>query len=112
MTRLTRLIGGTSLVVASAAPALAQDAAQVDRGKAVYEAQRCSLCHAVGGRGNAKGPLDAVGTTLSIDDVRKWIVSPKEMTSPTGRKPEMRGYPSLPAADLEALVAYLRSLKG
>ncbi|MGE0814168.1 MAG: cytochrome c [Vicinamibacterales bacterium] len=95
-----------------AVPALAQDAAQVAKGKTVYDAQKCSLCHAVAGRGNAKGPLDDVGKRLSADEIRKWIVSPKDMTSPTNRKPAMRAYPSLPAEDLDALVAYMRSLKG
>ena len=92
-----------------AAPAMAQD---IEKGKAVYDAQKCSLCHSIGGRGNAKGPLDKVGAKLSADDIRKWIVSPKEMKSETGRKPDMRAYPSLPAADLDALVAYVKSLKG
>jgi mono/diheme cytochrome c family protein len=95
-----------------AAPAPAQDAALAEKGKAVYDAQRCALCHAIGGRGNAKGPLDGVGSKLSAADIRKWIVSPKEMKSPTNRKPEMRAYPSLPAADLDALLAYMLSLKG
>lgn len=103
------LSAGLALV---SAPALAQDAAQAEKGKAVYDAQRCALCHAIGGRGNAKGPLDGVGGKLSAADIRKWIVSPKEMKSPTNRKPEMRAYPSLPAADLDALVAYMLSLKG
>jgi mono/diheme cytochrome c family protein len=95
-----------------AVPALAQDAAQVAKGKVVYDAQRCALCHAIAGRGNAKGPLDKVGATMSAADIRKWIVSPKEMKSAANRKPEMRAYPSLPAADLDALVAYMLSLKG
>jgi len=103
----------TAVVFAmGAAPALAQDAAQVEKGKVVYEAQKCSLCHSIAGKGNAKGALDKVGARLSADDIRKWIVSPKEMKSPTNRKPDMRAYPSLPAADLDALVAYMRSLKG
>lgn len=111
---MTRLITGlaVSVFTLAAAPLFAQDAAQVDTGKAVYEAQRCSLCHAVAGKGNAKGPLDKVGAKLSADDIRKWIVSPKEMKSDTNRKPDMRAYPNLPAADLDALVAYMRSLKG
>lgn len=107
--RFNELLGAAALTALVVAPALAQD---VDKGKAVFEAQKCSLCHSIGGRGNAKGPLDKVGAKLSADDIRKWIVSPKEMKSDTGRKPEMRAYPSLPAADLDALVAYMRSLKG
>lgn len=109
MGRLNRVLGVAALAALVAAPAMAQD---IEKGKAVYEAQKCSLCHSVGGRGNAKGPLDKVGAKLSADDIRKWIVTPKEMKSDTGRKPEMRAYPSLPAADLDALVAYMKSLKG
>lgn len=110
---MTRLATGfaVALFTLSATPLFAQDAAQIEKGKAVYDAQKCSLCHAIAGKGNAKGPLDQVGAKLSADDIRKWIVSPKEMKS-TGRKPDMRAYPNLPAADLDALVAYMRSLKG
>jgi mono/diheme cytochrome c family protein len=110
--RLIQVMSAVAALTFGAGPVLAQDAAQVEKGKAVYDAQRCSLCHAVAGRGNAKGPLDKVGARLSAADIRKWIVSPKEMQSETNRKPDMRAYPSLPAADLDALVAYMQSLKG
>jgi len=110
--RLLIPITATAALLIAPLPLAAQDQAQIDKGKAVYDAQRCSLCHAIGGRGNAKGPLDGVGAKLSAADIRKWIVSPKEMKSTTNRKPEMRAYPSLPAADLDALVAYMLSLKG
>ncbi len=112
MVRLPIAVVLSACLALVAPPALAQDTAQAEKGKAVYDAQRCALCHAVGGRGNAKGPLDGVGSKLSAADIRKWIVSPKEMKSPTNRKPEMRAYPSLPAADLDALAAYMLSLKG
>lgn len=112
MVRLIRTMSVTSVLVLWAAAAFAQDAKAVERGKAVYDAQKCSLCHAIAGKGNAKGPLDGIGAKLSAADMRKWIVTPKEMKSPTNRKPEMRAYPTLPAADLDALVAYLLTLKG
>lgn len=112
MGRLNRIMCAVAALSLCAAPALAQDAALVAKGKTVYDAQKCSLCHAVAGRGNAKGPLDKVGAKLSAADLRKWIVSPKEMKSETNRKPEMRAYPSLAAPDLDALVAYMQSLKG
>lgn len=112
MGRLIRVMSAVAMLSFLATPVLAQDAAQIEKGKAVYDAQKCSLCHAVAGRGNAKGPLDKVGAKLSAADIRKWIVSPKEMKSETNRKPDMRAYPSLPAADLDALVAYMQSLKG
>jgi mono/diheme cytochrome c family protein len=102
----------TVMVAMGAVPALAQDAALVQKGQEVYGAQKCARCHAVAGKGNAKGPLDKVGSKLSVDDIRKWIVSPKEMRSEPSRKPDMPAYPALPAPDLDALVAYMRSLKG
>ena len=92
-------------------PAVAR--AQVERGMKVYVEQKCSVCHSIDGKGNAKGPLDSVGVKLSADDVREWIVHPAEMTKKTKaeRKPPMRAYPNLSKEDLDALVAYMLSLK-
>ena len=112
MSSVIRAMCVTAVVALWSATAFAQDAALIARGKTVFDAQRCSLCHSVAERGNKKGPLDTVGSRLGAADIRKWIVSPKEMKSPTNRKPEMRAYPTIPAADLDALVAYLLSLKG
>jgi mono/diheme cytochrome c family protein len=84
-----------------------------ERGMKVYADQRCSLCHAVAGKGNAKGALDDVGSKLTADEIRKWIVSPAEMTKATKaeRKPPMKAYASLSKEDLDALVVYMLSLK-
>lgn len=111
MTALARLRGIltlTLLTTATVGQAQAQDA-----GAAVFAAQKCSLCHSLGGRGNAKGPLDEVGSKLTADDIRKWIVSPADMAakSPSTRKPAMRAYPNLPKAELDALVAYMAAQK-
>ena len=97
---------------AALAPA-GTSAADTARGAAVYAEQKCSLCHSIAGKGNPRGSLDGVGKKLSADDIRQWIVDPKEMAAKTKaeRKPPMKAYPNLPAADLDALVAYLESLK-
>jgi mono/diheme cytochrome c family protein len=91
----------------------AQDQAQIDRGAQVYATQKCILCHAIGGKGNLKGPLDAVGTKLTAEEIRAWIVNPVEMTAKTRaeRQPAMRASPNLSKEDLDALVAYMVSLK-
>ena len=55
-----------------------------------------------------------MGKKLSADDIRAWIVTPKEMTTKTKStvKPVMpEKYGKLPAADIDALVAYMQSLK-
>ena len=97
-----------------AATASAQDAALVKKGETVYNAQKCSVCHAVSGKGNKQNALDGVGKKLSAADIREWIVHPAEMTAKakSTKKPPMPAkYSGLPAADLDALVAYLQSLK-
>ena len=106
----------TALAVAIAwAPAVAgQDAAAIKKGESVYGAQKCQTCHGIAGKGNKNNPLDGVGKKLTADDVREWITHPKEMTAKTKstKKPPMpEKYGSLPAADLDALVAYMASLK-
>ena len=104
------------LTVGVAGPATAgtgQDAA-VEKGKAVYAAQKCSMCHSIAGAGGKSSPLDGVGKKLSAAEIRAWIVTPKEMEKKTGstKKPPMPDrYGKLPAADLDALVAYMSSLK-
>jgi mono/diheme cytochrome c family protein len=94
--------------------AAGQDAAAVKHGEEVYAAQKCSMCHAIAGKGKAANPLDGVGAKLSAADIKEWIIHPKEMTAKSGstKKPPMPAkYAGLPAADLDALVAYLASLK-
>src|SRR5688572_11744391 len=93
--------------------AVAQDKALIERGMKVYAEQKCSICHSIDGKGNAKGPLDSVGLKLSADEIREWIVHPAEMTKKTKaeRKPPMRAYPKLAKEDLDAVVAYMQSLK-
>lgn len=94
------------------AAVFAQDAALVKRGEAVYTAQKCQVCHSIGGVGNKRGPVDEVGSKLSADEIRQWIVNAPEMTAKANatRKPVMKSY-TLAKDDLEALVTYLQSLK-
>jgi mono/diheme cytochrome c family protein len=96
---------------AAAKPAAAQDAA---KGQAVYTAQKCQVCHAVAGKGNKTNPLDGVGGKLSADDIKQWITHPTDAAAKaksTKKPPMPNKYGTLPAADLDALVAYMQSLK-
>jgi mono/diheme cytochrome c family protein len=108
MLRSLILTAAATMLVANVAGA--QD--KVARGAAVYAEQKCSMCHSVAGKGNAKGPLDEVGSKLSAADLKAWIVDAKGMTVKTKatRKPDMKNY-TLPDADVDALVAYMATLK-
>lgn len=103
-------------LVSNATPSVAaagQDDA-VKKGEQLYAAQKCSTCHSIAGKGSKKSPLDGVGKKLGADDIRAWIVTPKQMAAKTKStiKPVMpEKYSKLPAADIDALVAYMQSLK-
>jgi mono/diheme cytochrome c family protein len=102
----------TTVFIGVSAVASAQSA-PVQQGEKVYQAQKCSICHSVAGVGNKKGSLDKVGAKLSAADLRSWIVDAEGMTAKTKaeRKPAMKSYPKLEKGDVDALVAYMQSLK-
>ena len=106
-----RAVAILTLSLGVAATAAAQDA-KVAHGEKVYADQKCALCHSIGDKGNKKGPLDGVASKLKADEVREWIVDAKGMTAKTkaARKPVMKSY-SLPKDDVDALVAYMMTLK-
>jgi mono/diheme cytochrome c family protein len=91
----------------------AQEKTSAANGEKIYVAQKCSVCHAIAGKGNAKGPLDNVGSKLSEEEIRQWLIAPRVMAEKTKstRKPLMPEYTKLPKADLDALIGYLRTLK-
>ena len=91
----------------------AQDAKLVAKGEQLFGSQKCAMCHSVGDKGNKKGPLDGAGSKLSAEEIRQWLINPAEMTGKTKstRKPAMSSYAKLPKDDVEALVAYVQSLK-
>ena len=104
-----------TLVIAALFGLLATAAAaqSLDKGKEVFTANKCQGCHSINGVGNKKGVLDDVGARLSEEEIRSWIVSAPEMATKknASRKPAMKAYANLSKDDLDALVAYLRSLK-
>ena len=98
-----------TMCVGIAASAAAQD---TKKGEQLFADQKCTLCHSVGDKGNKKGPLDGVAAKLKAAEIREWLTDAKAMTAKTKatRKPEMKAY-TLPKDDVDALVAYLETLK-
>jgi mono/diheme cytochrome c family protein len=108
----TRRVGGL-MGLALLASAIVANAQTMDKGGAVFAAQKCSLCHALDGKGNAKGPLDGIGSKLKADEIRQWILNPAEMAAKAKaeRKPTMKAFATMPKDDLDALVAFLAAKK-
>ncbi|OGT20992.1 MAG: hypothetical protein A2V90_08620 [Gammaproteobacteria bacterium RBG_16_57_12] len=91
----------------------AENQAQIETGRSIYEEQGCARCHSIAGQGNLRHPLDGIGTTLSKEEIVIWITAPRELAD---RLPERafrakQAYRTLTAEQLEALVLYLQSLR-
>ena len=113
MVNVVKAVSVLGILIAATQSVAAQDKAQIERGMKVYADQKCSVCHSIAGKGNQKGALDDVGSRLTTDEIRAWLVTPAEMTKKTKaeRKPPMRAYPNLAKEDLDGIVAYMASLK-
>jgi mono/diheme cytochrome c family protein len=115
-TRAILPLAALAIAVGIAAAPLAATGQEdaVKKGEGVYTSQKCSLCHSIAGKGNKQNPLDGVGKKLSTDDIKQWITHPTEAAAKakSTKKPPMPDkYGKLPAADIDALVAYMQSLK-
>jgi len=93
-----------------AAPALSTE--EMEHGRAVYIAQKCATCHSIAEEGNPRNPLDGVASRWDASELRDWITGTgvaAEVLSAAVVKRKQR-YENIPAADLNALVAYLSRL--
>jgi mono/diheme cytochrome c family protein len=109
MTRIVVAVVGIGFL-ALCAPARAQD--KVEQGSALFTSQKCTLCHAIAGKGNKKGSLDDVGAKLKADEIRSWLTNPDAMREKTKatRTPVMKD-PKLAKDQVDALVAFLSAQK-
>ena len=104
---MKRMAFAAVVLCLSATFASAQDVA---RGRQEFVDSKCQVCHLVGSEGNKKGPvLDGVGAKLTADE----IINAPEMAAKAkiDRKPPMKAYTDFPKDKVDALVAYLSSLK-
>jgi cytochrome c5 len=108
------LIAALSAVVLSAAATASAQDAKIEKGIKVYADLKCAMCHSIAGKGNVKGPLDDVGTKYKAEELRQWMLDPAAMTvkHKAERKPAMPAkYAAVPKDDMDALIAYMASLK-
>ena len=110
---MRQLVLGFGLAVVTSVAVSAQDKTAAAHGEKIYNAQKCSMCHSIAGKGNAKGPLDNVGAKLSDEEIRQWLIAPRVMAekAKSTRKPLMPEYSKLSKEDLDGLIAYMKTLK-
>jgi cytochrome c553 len=110
MIRRVLVLSVAVAAVLCAGMAVAQDAAMVEKGKAVFDSAKpaCKACH-----NEKKNPLDKYGASGSAEEAKAWLRTPREQFEKTGKKGMMPAYSEkkISDEDLEALAAYLASLK-
>ena len=92
----------------------AQTPKQVEQGLALYKKHNCALCHMIEGKGNKKYPLDGIASKMKVDQMRLWLTKPAEMEAKLAPPPTLKMSSkkfNLSAADVDALLAYLQTLK-
>jgi mono/diheme cytochrome c family protein len=110
LTVVVGLVGFLGVTVA------AQDAKQVQAGKRLYESKECAKCHLIAGKGNKISALDGVGSKHTAAEMKRWLTATAEMEAALDHKPKVKMSSKVPLmnlsdADVDALVAYLMTLK-
>jgi mono/diheme cytochrome c family protein len=93
--------------------AAASDAAELERGRALFDEHGCVRCHSVAGHGSPRSPLDGVGARMDAEETRHWIVGDDAVRDELAPRvlAAKAPYKDLPAADLDAMVAWLQTLR-
>lgn len=99
---LVTVFSATSRAAGSAAPA-----GDPVKGKAVFEAQKCAVCH----NGKMAEDLSAIGAKRDAAWLAKYLVNPQPLDPKNPPKIKMAAV-KVKGQDLDDLVAYLASLKG
>ncbi len=109
MKQVLVLVIGTVIMVGSAISANVgrAEGGDVEKGKEVYNAKKCGLCHTVDGSGGKKGgDLSDVGDKKDAEWLTNYMKNPKAIM-PEAKMPAFKGSDE----ELQDLVAYLSSLK-
>ena len=82
-------------------------AAQAGTGEQTFK-EKCTMCHTVKGQGGKIGPeLTKIGAKMKDKDLLEKLKDPKK-TNPSSTMPSFK---TLPKADMDGLVGYLKTLK-
>jgi len=77
------------------------------KGEQIFK-QKCAMCHVVNGKGGKIGPeLTKIASSMKEKEIMMQLENPKKRNPSTS----MPSFKSLPKADLNALIGYLKTLK-
>ncbi|HEY4744349.1 MAG TPA: cytochrome c [Desulfuromonadaceae bacterium] len=102
------MIRAVAMIAAFVAVALVTVAAQgAMRGEQIFK-EKCAMCHVVKGQGGKIGPeLTKIAAKMKEKEIRAQLDNPRK-ANPASTMPSFK---TLPKADMDALVGYLKTLK-
>ena len=105
---MTRIVGVVAVcMLASLAPALAQQPSGGETGQQVFFTQGCYGCHRIGVAGTPiANDLTHVGRKYTASELAKWLRDPASQ-KPSAHMPRL----ALTEQEIQALAAYLASLR-
>ena len=97
-----------AVIMAFVLVALITVSAQAEgKGEQIFS-QKCAMCHIINGKGGKIGPeLSKVSARLKEKDIKVKLENPKK-SNPNSLMPSFK---SLPKAEMNALLEYLKTLK-
>lgn len=86
---------------------------QIARGREVFARRDCSGCHSVAGKGSPRSPLDGIGGRRDREELRAWVVAEESVQAELSPRAiaAKQDYAQLPDTEMDALLAYLGSLR-
>ena len=104
----TKILYLTLGLVGAVATAQADDL--VAKGKEIVTAKKCSICHAVEGKGGKIGkPMNELAKDKTDAFLLEAMVDPKKAIGPDTKMPSYKG--KLTDDEIKACVEYIKSLK-
>ena len=116
MRSLLAIVVGVA-IASSVVAAQGLDPKKVDAGKTIFDTQKCATCHNIKGvGGKLSTDLFNVSAKHPEAEIRQWLTTPATLEAKLPKKPlmPMSTYlktHKLADADVDALTAYLLSLK-
>jgi len=97
----------TVIVACMSVMLITATARAASKGEQIFS-QKCAMCHVVKGKGGAIGPeLTKVASRMKEGDLRAQLENPKKKNPASS----MPAFNTLPKADMDALLGYLKTLK-
>ncbi len=99
----------TAFLMLASALATAQDQKLVAKGQSLTVEHKCSMCHAIGGKGGKIGKaLDGVADRYDVAALKRILTDPlKEFPDAKIKMPKV----AWAAGEMDAVIAYLQTLK-